>query len=194
MIKTSLNNTQILVCRLNLWYGTDNFNTEFSLCMNGLTVLGWVFGPRVFCDEMRKLFVEKKGTYIILEHYKACPAVPTFLPVNHDVEIVVTKRTVLTPVTVQREFKDFKPRATNPEKTKFAREFDQGHRTPAAVRETARKVKQREPNAKKKLILLDGQKKISEFAKLPDEVVISRDTPKSVQVSPVTAGVSRSDG
>ena len=40
MIKTSLNNTQILVCRLNLWYGTDNYNTEFSLCMNGLTVLG----------------------------------------------------------------------------------------------------------------------------------------------------------
>ena len=181
-------------CSENAKYGNDNFNTEFSLCMNGLTVLGWVFGPRAFCQEMRKLFIEKKGTYLIFEHYKALAAVPTFLPINHDVEIVVTKRTVLTPVTVQREFKDFKPRPTDPEKAKFAREFAQGHKTPASIRETARKAKQREPNAKKKLLLLDGQKKIFEFTKQPDQIVVPHATPKSIQASPATGGVLRSGG
>ena len=86
----------------NAKYATDNFNTEFSLCMNVLTILGYVFGPQIFCDQIRKLFIEKKGTYIMFEHYKELPAVPTFLPINHDVEIVITKRTILTPVTVQR--------------------------------------------------------------------------------------------
>ena len=46
----------------------------------------------------------------------------------------------------------------NPEKQGFARMFGQGHKTPAAERETARKKKQKEPSAKKKLLMLDGQK------------------------------------
>ena len=95
---------------------------------------------------------------------------------------------------MQREFKDFKPRPTNPEKAKFAREFAQGHKTPASVRETARKAKQREPNAKKKLLLLDGQKKIFEFTKQPDQIVVPHATPKTIQASPATGGVSRSGG
>ena len=135
--------------------------------MNGITVLGYAFGPKVFCEQFREKLKQLKGTYVIFQYFKSKPKVPTCLPVNHDVEIVVTRRTILTPVTVQKDYKDFRARPTNPEKQSFARRFSQGHKTPAAVKETARKQKQREPNAKKKLIMLDGQTKIFEYAKDP---------------------------
>ena len=148
-------------------FGNDNYNQEFSVCMNGITVLGYAFGPKVFCDQIRQKLIHLKGTYVIFQYFKCKAKVPTCLPVNHEVEIVITRRTILTQVTVQKDYKDFKARPTNPEKQCFARMFGQGHKTPAAVKESARKQKQREPNAKKKLLMLDGQKKIFEYVKDP---------------------------
>ena len=126
--------------------------------MNGIVVLGFAFGTKAYCDQIRKMFIRLKGTYMIFQFFKSKGAVPTFLPINHDVEIVITQRTILTPVTVQKDYVHFRARPTNPEKQGFARQFGQCHKTPAAERETARKKKQKEPSAKKKLLMLDGQK------------------------------------
>ena len=99
--------------------------------------------------------------------YRLRGGVPRVYTRDSLVEIVITQRTILTPVTIQKDYVNFRAQPTNPEKQSFARQFGQGHKTPAAERETARKKKQKEPNAKKKLIMLDGQKKIFEYTSAP---------------------------
>lgn len=83
--------------------------------MNGITVLGYAFGPKVFCEQFRQKLLQLKGTYIIFQYFKCQPKIPTCLLVNHKVEIVVTRRTVLTPVTIQKDYKDFRTGQTNQE-------------------------------------------------------------------------------
>ena len=64
----------------NAKFGTDYFNQEFSVCMNRIVVLGFAFGTRAYCDQIRKMFVRLKGTYVIFQFYKSKAAVPTAKP------------------------------------------------------------------------------------------------------------------
>ena len=172
----------------NAKFGTDNYNAEFSMCMSGITVLGYAFGTNAFCTELRNRLLTLKGTYIIISHYKTALKVPSYLPINHEFEIIVRQGSVITPVTVQKDYDEFRARPTNPEKQVFARQFGQGHKTPAAQKETARKAKKKEPNAKTKLLFLDGQQKIFKYTGVPGS-----GQPSSVEakaVSPVISSVS----
>ena len=100
---------------------------------------------------------------MIFERYgKVKKRVGSQLAINHQWKLDVTKRTILTPVTATRDYNFDNPTfdpvlVSDPDKQAFNRRFGQGHLTPAAVRETARKKKHKEPNAKQKLLLVDGQ-------------------------------------
>ena len=98
----------------NAKFGTDNYNAEFSMCMSGITVLGYAFGTNAFCTELRNRLLTLKGTYIIISNYKPAPKVPSYLPINHEFEIVIRQGSVITPVTVQKDYDEFRARPTNP--------------------------------------------------------------------------------
>ena len=127
--------------------------------MNGVMVLRYAFGTKVFCYQIRQMLLQLKGTYTFFQFFKCRPKILTFLPVNHKVEIVITKRTILNSVTVQKDYKDFRVLLINSEKQCFARKFGQGHKTPAVIKEIARKQKQCEPNMKNKLLCLMSKRK-----------------------------------
>ena len=126
-------------------------------------VLGWAFGTETFCTEIRNKLITLKGTYVIISNYAPKPKVPSYLPINHEFKITIRQVSVITPVTVQRDYKEFRARPTNPEKQVFARQFAQGHKTPAAQKEATRKAKKKEPNAKNKLLFLDGQQRMFKY-------------------------------
>ena len=103
----------------NAKFGKDNFNAEFSMCMSGMTVLGYAFGTDTFCTEVRNKLITLKGTFIIISNYVPKPKVPSYLPINHEFEIMICQGSVITPVTVQRDYKEFCKHPTNPEKQVF---------------------------------------------------------------------------
>jgi hypothetical protein len=108
---------------------------------------------------------------MIFERYgKVKKRVGSQLAISHQWKLDVTKRTILTPVTATRDYNFYNPAfdpvpvtPSDPDKQAFSRRFGQGHLTPAAVRETARKKKRKEPNAKQKLLLVDGQPRIFDY-------------------------------
>jgi hypothetical protein len=104
--------------------------------MSGIMVLGWAFGTETFCTEIRNKLITLKGTYVIISNYAPKPKVPSYLPINHE---SIRQVSVITPVTVQRDYKESRARPTNPEKQVFARQFAHGHKTPAAQKEATRK-------------------------------------------------------
>ena len=171
----------------NAKFGNDNYNAEFSICMSGITVLGWAFGTEAFCTEVRNKLITLKGTYIIISNYSPKPKVPSFLPINHEFEITLRQGSIITPVTVQRDYKNFRARPTNPEKQEFARKFAQGHKTPAAQKEAARKAKKKEPNAKNKLLFLDGQQRMFKYTE--DPASLSKSTATSLTDTPSVSSV-----
>ena len=149
----------------------ENYNAEFSVKLNGVIVHSYIFGTEEFCKATRTFFAERRGTYMIFERYgKVKRRVGSQLAINHLWKLDVTKRTILTPVTAKRDYSlnDLASRPnpvtpSNPDKQAFNRRFGQGHLTPAALRESARKKKQKEPNAKQKLLMLDGQTRMFDY-------------------------------
>ena len=129
----------------NAKFGTDNYNTEFSMCMSGITVLGYAFGTNAFCTEVRNCLLTLKGTYIIISNYKTAAKVPSYLPINHEFEIVFREGSVITPVTVQKNYDDFRARPTNPENQVFVRKFGQGHKRPQHKKKRQGRQKRRNP-------------------------------------------------